>query len=257
MRYYLMILCFSLVIGSFAQPDVYRPANAHSHNDYEQKEPFHSAYQHGFGSIEADIFLLDGQLYVAHDRKELELKRPLRTMYLEPLLKGLEANHGFPYADTSQHLQMLIDIKTDSIHTLDSLISLLRSFPKLIANKKLHWVITGNRPDASLFTSYPSFIEFDGVLDRNYNAAALTRIALFSDEWRKYSSWYGGGMMSEKDEQQLKAGITKSHAFGKPVRFWAAPDSEVAWKKLQLLGVDYINTDHIPELSSFLLLHPK
>jgi alkaline phosphatase len=38
----------------------YTIANTHSHNDYEQPIPFWTAYNAQFGSIEADIFLIDG-----------------------------------------------------------------------------------------------------------------------------------------------------------------------------------------------------
>ena len=37
----------------------------------------------------------------------------------------------------------------------------------------------------------------------------------------------------------------------KPVRFWDAPDNANAWKQLEQLGVEYINTDHIRELAAF------
>src|SRR4051812_7321262 len=40
-----------------AQQKSYTVANAHSHNDYEQPTPSWTAYNEGFGSIEADIFL--------------------------------------------------------------------------------------------------------------------------------------------------------------------------------------------------------
>jgi hypothetical protein len=42
----------------------YTIANTHSHNDYEQRVPFWTAYNAQFGSIEADIFLVDGRLMV-------------------------------------------------------------------------------------------------------------------------------------------------------------------------------------------------
>ncbi len=40
----------------------YTIANTHSHNDYEQPIPFWTAYNAQFGSIEADVFLVDGRL---------------------------------------------------------------------------------------------------------------------------------------------------------------------------------------------------
>ena len=51
--YFLIVLFF--VSSSFAQPAHYTVADAHSHNDYEQKVPFWTAYDKGFGSIEEQI----------------------------------------------------------------------------------------------------------------------------------------------------------------------------------------------------------
>jgi alkaline phosphatase len=42
------------------------------------------------------------------------------------------------------------------------------------------------------------------------------------------------------------------HASGKKIRFWNAPDNPQSWQTLMNIGVDYINTDHINELGSFL-----
>ena len=35
---------------------------AHAHNDYEHTRPLFDALDHGFGSVEADVHLVDGRL---------------------------------------------------------------------------------------------------------------------------------------------------------------------------------------------------
>ena len=50
----------------------------HSHNDYAQERPFWGAYEAGADSIEADVYLVDGDLLVAHTRKELKKENTLR-----------------------------------------------------------------------------------------------------------------------------------------------------------------------------------
>ena len=42
-------------------------AQAHAHNDYEHPRPLLDALDHGFTSVEADVWLVDGELLVAHD----------------------------------------------------------------------------------------------------------------------------------------------------------------------------------------------
>ena len=68
----------------------YTSANAHSHNDYEQPSPFRTAYNAGFGSIEADIFLQHDSLIVAHAINELSLHRTLDEYYLQPLVNCIK-----------------------------------------------------------------------------------------------------------------------------------------------------------------------
>src|SRR5437660_742306 len=58
---------------------------AHAHNDYEHPRPLFDALDHRFGSVEADVFLVDGRLLVAHDPTELDPTRTLEALYLDPL----------------------------------------------------------------------------------------------------------------------------------------------------------------------------
>lgn len=126
-------------------------------------------------------------MYIAHDTIELRAHRTLEEYYIQPLMNVVAKNRGYPFAYTTKHLQLLIDIKRDSIETLNKLIELLKKYPILINNNSVKFVITGNRPDESLFTSYPSFLWFDGELFKNYSKEALTRISLLSDDFQNYA----------------------------------------------------------------------
>jgi len=59
--------------------------NAHAHNDYEHARPLLDALDRGFCSVEADVWLVDGQLLVAHDRGKAKPGRTLQALYLDPL----------------------------------------------------------------------------------------------------------------------------------------------------------------------------
>jgi alkaline phosphatase len=248
--------CISLLVLAgypvFSQHLQYSVRNAHSHNDYVQANPFWLAYSHGFGSIEADIFLVDGGLLVAHEEKELQPRRSLEKLYLYPILRCIQKNGGHVYADSTRILQLLIDIKTDSIHTLDKLVEIIRKYPALINCHTLKFAITGNRPDAVLFPRYPDFIQFDGELYRDYDQAALDKIIMLSDDFERYSLWKGHGRPPAKDWAVLQAAVLKAHTWKKSVRFWDTPDFINAWQQFMQLRVDYINTDHIEALSSYL-----
>ena len=248
----LALIYVMLSVNLYAQQNTYSTANVHSHNDYEQAVPFFAAYDAGFGSIEADIFLHNDSLIVGHTEKDLPLARTLENMYLKPLAKKIQANNGYPYTDTSQQLQLMIDIKTDSIATLDKLISVLKTYPIIVNAHHLIISISGNRPPQNKFTAYPSFIWFDGELNKTYTAEALTKIVMLSDALPRYTKWNGTDELNINDFNSLKALVDKTHALNKKIRFWAAPDNEKAWIILIQLGVDYLNTDHIEAISSFL-----
>lgn len=225
-----ILFCLLLCVNAAVAQVKYTVANAHSHNDYEQPVPFHAAYNAGFGSIEADIFLKDGGLYVAHNKNDIRAERTLAALYLDPLLK-----------DSLRPLQLLIDLKTAAEPTLDALLKLLEGYKKLTVSPLLKIVITGNQPDVSKLTSYPAWLFFDGRPYLKYPPEALEKVALISDDFKNYSS-------SEK----IKEAIEAAHKLKKPIRFWATPDNPEAWRQLMELRVDYINTDKIQELANFL-----
>ncbi|MCW3118574.1 MAG: Alkaline phosphatase, partial [Chitinophagaceae bacterium] len=190
----LVICCFSLQ----AQPASYTPSNAHSHNDYQNADPFHAAYTGGFGSLEADIFLNHDSLLVGHTTDDLVYRRTLENLYLTPLLLKVKMNNGYPYKDPARELQLLIDIKTEPITTLQKLITVLKAYPALISSPGIKFVITGRKPDMTSFESYPDFIWFDGELGKEYTKTALKKIVMLSGDFKNYSSWNGKGNLTEE-----------------------------------------------------------
>ncbi|MBS1746247.1 MAG: phosphatidylinositol-specific phospholipase C/glycerophosphodiester phosphodiesterase family protein [Bacteroidetes bacterium] len=253
MKQILTILLFINTICGIAQPVKYTTSNAHSHNDYEQTNPLYEAFDNGFGSIEADIFLQDTFLMVGHELKELNKNRTLQSLYLNPLQSAIKNNHGYPYSDKHKQLQLMIDIKTNAIATLDTLIHLLQQYPEIIYCKAVLITISGNRPSPASFKLYPAYIHFDGVLSTSYTGEALEKIVMLSDDFKKYSLWDGSGSLPQQDRQTLVDLINKAHRFKKKIRFWDAPDNANAWKTFMDLKVDFINTDHIQQLSSFII----
>jgi alkaline phosphatase len=252
-----ILICFILVlnlfsIGTFAQERKYTVSNGHAHNDYNHPVPFYTAYNAGFGSIEADIILKNHQLYVAHDTIDITSKKTLQSLYLDPLQKVIQKNKGHVYTDSLKNLLLLIDLKTPAEPTLETFLQVLQHYKMITGCLTLKIVITGNQPDVSRLTSYPSYIFFDGDLNKNYTIESLNKVALFSDNFRNYTSWNGEGFLVESDREKIKRAVTKSHTLNKPIRFWAAPDLPNAWYQLMSLNVDYINTDKIHEISAFL-----
>ena len=249
----LLVACFPIYTIT-AQPLLYTTANAHSHNDYEQPRPFTQAYDEQFGSIEADIFLVNRKLLVGHNPRDLTPARTLEQLYLLPLKAMVEKNHGYPYADKTRRLQLLIDVKSDSVKTLDALVTLLKHYHSIRTNHFIKIVVTGNRPGPEHYRDYPAFIWFDGRLNQQYTSSALARIALLSDNLNNYIKWKGEAPMDIEEHNKILSLVKKSHELKKPVRFWAIPDNRVGWREMEKLQVDYLNTDHIENLADFLSL---
>ena len=239
-------------IDANAQPARYTSANTHSHNDYEQPTPFWLAWQEGFGSIEADIWLMNGKVIIGHDTQEVKAGRTLEDYYIKPLAACVQKNGGYPYADTARRLQILIDVKEDSVAALAALIALLDKYPILETTPAVKWVISGNRPDPGRYAGYPPFIAFDGILHDQYTPEELAHIALMSDDLHYYTRWDHQYGIPDSARHTLEAAIRSAHDLHLPVRFWDAPDFPTAWNQLVGLKVDYINTDHIHDLAVWL-----
>ena len=229
----------------------YSPINAHSHNDYLQRLPFTLAHERGFGSIEADVFLKNDTLFVAHEYHEITSDRTFESLYLTPIIEVFKKNGGAIYKEKTRHLQLLIDLKTNYITTLPALVKMLDLHKKyFFPLGTVQIVISGSTPPASDFKKYPDYIFFDGRPEVNYASEDLERVALISQSFRKYSLWNGLGTPKEKDI--LKEVIERAHTQRKPFRFWASPDTPDAWQFLMDSKADFINTDKIEELVSFL-----
>lgn len=226
-----------------AQPRVYTPGNAHSHNDYAQPSPFLLAYQEHFGSVEADIHMVGGELLVGHDAEDLKPERTLENLYLIPI----RDRH-----DPQRKLQILIDIKTDALPTLGILMRVLQKYPTLITSPNIRFVISGNRPDPKMYAQYPGFIWFDGRLEQQYTPAQLSKIALLSEDFTKLSGNSTAIPLPQTARDRIQSAVNKAHAWDKPTRLWGNPDYPEAWEELMKLGIDYLNTDHIQQLAEYL-----
>ncbi len=252
----ILISLFILIsISSSAYPQ-YSTLNAHSHNDYENTPPFWLAYNNHFGSIEADIWAINGELFVSHNLKDIISSRTLDSLYIQPIVRVFRQNGSRAWKDYPGTFQLLIDLKTPVEPTLSLLIQKLILFPDVfnpdINKNAVLIVITGNRPDPSEFTKYPGFIFFDGNVALKYDKEQLKRIALYSENFRNFSSWSGEGEIFEKDKVRMDGIIDSVHSLKKKIRFWNAPDGTDSWNTFMKMEIDFINTDHIIKLAEYL-----
>ncbi len=232
-----------------AQIKPYTVADAHSHNDYKNNIPFYRAYEKGFGSIEADVYAVNGQLMVAHDKKEIDAKRSLKNLYLDPLIAKFNR-------DPERHLRLLIEIKEDHKAVLPLVIKELKPLEEYFSYPghpgRLSIVMTGAVPPANEMVNYPDWISFDVDHLDGFTPVQWKKIGLVSFPLSKYVHWNGKGVFNTEEIKRLKGGIDSVHNAGKKVRFYETPDTKSSWLAMLRLGVDVIGTDDIEGLGNFL-----
>ncbi|RPK85704.1 hypothetical protein EES45_00990 [Streptomyces sp. ADI97-07] len=241
-------------------------APAHAHNDYLHPRPLHDALAHGFTSVEADVFLVDGELLVAHEESSLDPARTLTALYLDPLHALVRANHGSVHAGHRAPLQLLIDIKDDGAAAYLALDRLLRSHRHImtryshgrIRTGAVTPVISGDRaarvPMEAQTTRYAFY---DGRPDDLGTGAPASLIPLISANWTQGFGWQGTGPFPAAERTRLRGHVDAAHAAGQRVRFWATPDTpgparDAVWDELLAAGVDHLNTDDLAGLAAFL-----
>jgi alkaline phosphatase len=252
-RFTLSCLFFVVCFANMAQE--YTTSSIHAHNDYVHPIPFLTAYYSQVGSIEADVFLRNGELYVAHEEKEITTDHTLDKLYLKPLAEKIAFHNGAVYAK-AKTLNLLIDLKTEGIPTLQSLVRKLKKYPAITGCQSLTITISGSVPVPDQWKLFPDYIHFDGRPTVAYTTEQLRRISIISDDFKKYTSWNGKGTLTAPDLKKITAVIDNVHSLGKRIRFWATPDLVNAWITLQKLNVDYIGTDHVTALASFIEKEP-
>lgn len=234
-------------------------AHAHSHNDYEHHRPLLDALDQGFCSVEADIYLIDGQLLVAHDRPDTRAERTLQSLYLDPLKKRVLANGGrvFPGGPP---FSLLIDIKDDAAATYTRLRQVLVDYRDILTSFRpdrtergaITIVLSGNRPTAMVEAEPIRWVGIDGRvpdLEANPNPHL---VPLVSDHWGTHFRWKGEGAFPEDEAARLSAWVEQAHRQGRRLRFWGAPDRPEIWRVQANAGVDLVNTDRLAELAAFL-----
>jgi hypothetical protein len=267
---FLLAVVASLIAGGHlaqtaAAQEVVPLERAHAHNDYEHDRPLYDALDHGFKSVEADVWLVDGELLVAHDREDVVPGRTLESLYLDPLRERIKENHGSVYEGDPDYFTLLIDIKSDAVPTYLALHEELRRYnqmltkflPSGVKDGAVTAIVSGNRPRELMQQQTVRYAAYDGRMSDLGVATDQTFVPLISDNWTKNFTWQGVGPMPPAEREKLREIVETAHESGQRVRFWATPETpearEAVWKELLAAGVDYINTDHLDALQEFLL----
>ncbi|KAL1749190.1 hypothetical protein HDZ31DRAFT_79046 [Schizophyllum fasciatum] len=252
------------------------PKRIHSHNDYTRAVPLFQALSHGCASVEADVWLVDGQLRVGHTEDDLT-GGTLASMYVDPLVSLLDdynakatQKRGLFDVAPDLTLFLFIDIKSDRPSTFSAIhaaLEALRSRNYLSTwNSSLSAtdppsygpitvVGTGNTPFESVKALEQRDIFFDAPLDDINNpqyAPSVSPMSSGSFYEIVGFSWLAGG----KGKDKVRHIVNAAHMKGIMTRFWATPSlprwaRNRVWSILLDAGVDFLNADDLAAVAAF------
>jgi hypothetical protein len=238
--------------------------NAFAHNDYCHEHPLFDALKNGYTNIEADIFLEEGDLIVAHINPFFRSDKTLEALYLKPLSECIAKNNGQVYKGYSDPVILMIDIKTGAGNTYKALKVLLEKYRSILSSydhgkvlrRAVTVVLSGHKPYKMIKNEENRLAFIDEDLRRTGMDTTATNVyTLSSCKYSKLLKWTGQGDFPKEERKKLCDYVKMAHRFGKKVRLWASPEKNTVWRELLNCGVDLINTDKLVALKDFLITY--
>ena len=258
-----LVFCFSIWTFPLTAADksvIVPLRQAHAHNDYLHARPLLDALDQGFGSVEADILLKDGQLLIGHEAKDLQPSRTLESLYLQPLRDRVRAQDGGVYGKDFR-FYLLIDVKTAAEETYEVLDQTLRRYSDMLSvwrndrfePKAVTVILSGNRARELIVKQTIRYVGIDGRPEDLDTDVTAHLVPWISARWGQLFTWNGDGSFPANEREKLVDLVSRAHKRGQQVRFWATPEKEAVWRELKNQQVDLINTDDLAGLRKFLL----
>lgn len=245
----------------------------HSHNDYEQWYPLELALDSGMLSIEADVHLVGGALYVAHSGSEIESWATLSSLYLDPLwlrfesLGGEDESSAFGgrVRESGEPVLLMIDIKTSAQSTWAAIeaelagyvgmvqgVSVTRRGETVIDTGPVVVAISGNEPAETITEATVRYSGIDGRYPGDLSSDRPAHLMpMVSVSYGSFVAQAGTSSLVGL-RPYVEAFAEAAEAEGRLARIWGAPDDEATWSMLFDAGIQLINTDDPAGLAAFL-----
>lgn len=235
--------------------------NGFAHNDYCHKHPLFDALDNGFTNIEADIFLTNNKLIVAHVFPYFKVKRTLENLYFKPLAEIIAENNGRVYTNYNKPVILMIDIKTNAQNTYEALKPLLEKYRSMLTrleNGKIVYgavtvALSGHKPYVLMENEQDRLAFIDEDLRKVSRDSTMSNMfPMASCKYSRMLRWDGKGIFPVAERTKLCAFVAIAHSMGEKVRLWASPERKAVWDELLKCGVDLINTDRLVTLRKYL-----
>ena len=257
------------------------PKAIHSHNDYWRDVPFYSALSVGCVSVEADVWLYNGTLYVGHETSALSEARTFDALYVQPILNTLQrenpqsrfvtsaTKNGVFDGYSGQTLYLFVDLKTAGNITFPAAIQALQ--PLRDAGYLTTFNGTGVTPGpvTVIGTGNTPLDQVQGVSPRDYfydaNLAmlgtTLTNITsdvspIASAQFSRFIGSINGTTFNDTQLATLRDHLETAASRGIKGRYWDTPAWPIStrnavWKTLIEEGVGLLNADDLAEAAGF------
>lgn len=234
--------------------------NAFSHNDYWRENPLQDALAFRFNCVEADLWLIDGELYVSHDRPEPNPAITFRNLYLRPLVERIQANGGKVYPESDRPFYLMVDCKQEGEAMYKVLKEQMEPYKEYFCcvdngvykEGPVLFFLSGDRPKQSLPEETSRFTFLDGQICDLDAGVPATLAPVVSDNYADFFTWDGQGEMPADQLQKMRALIARVHEQGKLFRWWGAPDTPVFKRFFLREGVDLVGADNLNGLYNVL-----
>jgi len=256
------LLFVSLIFAQFYCKAQSTPLlNGFAHNDYRHKRPLFDALENGFTNIEADIFLKNNKLIVAHVFPYFKGKRTLENLYFKPLSERIALNNGKVYENYNKPVILMIDVKTNANDTYEALKPLLEKYSSILTHLEdgkvvygaVTVVLSGHKPYDMIGGEQSRLAFIDEDLRRVSRDTTTTNMfTMASCKYSRMLKWDGKGAFPIAERNKLCTFVAIAHRMGEKVRLWASPEKKAVWDELLKCGVDLINTDRLVTLRRYL-----
>ncbi|PFH54552.1 hypothetical protein AMATHDRAFT_135231 [Amanita thiersii Skay4041] len=258
------------------------PKAIHSHNDYWRDVPLLTALSFGVASVEADVWLINGELYVGHDMASLDKSRTFKSLYVQPLLDVLDkqnpkteftvnqsTKNGVFDTSTGTSLQLLVDIKTDGPSALPVILSALEPLRQngylttfkdgQLSPGAVTVVGTGNTPLEGIKNLSPRDLFFDAPLANLTGGDTEWSVALSplaSTDYAAFIGWDGTTPIKDDQLARIQQMVNDAQNLGLKARFWDTPGWPInarnnIWKTLVGTGNYWLNADDLEAAANF------